>query len=121
MQAHLVENSSSVGAVACWHRSKLLRKRLVKVGRVQLLPRDYVTWEVGVLGPWVRIVSAVVGEETVMARCWDGCALCEQRTVGQRQFGPVTHAQPGAGRARVGGCIPTTRARRTWSVRDDRN
>ena len=42
-------------------------------------------------------------------RLWDGCALRERRAVGHRQFGPVTHAQPGAGRGRVGGCVPTTR------------
>jgi hypothetical protein len=33
---------------------------------MQLLPRDCVSSEVGVLGPWVRVVSGAVGEETVM-------------------------------------------------------
>jgi hypothetical protein len=47
-------------------RTKPLRKRMVKVGEGAAPSQDYVTCGVGVVGPWVRIVSGVVGEETVM-------------------------------------------------------
>ena len=66
---------------------------------MRLLPRDDVTCEVGVLGLWVRIVSGVVGEETVVGLVAGTATPSVGSAPSGPTVGPVIHAQPGAGRA----------------------